>query len=1386
MRTFVSIILVIMMGLPATATALGTGVHDVMPEFHRIGNRQGLSNSQVNCIMKDSRGFVWFGTASGLNRFDGMRFKKFFSRPENERSLKNDVVNALYEDGSGRIWVGTLTGYCLYDPRSESFDQHPERWMREVGMEGNASLVFVDEEKNLYVVVRDRGLYFYQEGMDRARLMAFGGGRNAIPKGTITSIDEVDGTVVMAYNDGTLARVDAKNNRVMWVNRYLPEHGFAVSADYSVHVDHMHNYWVGSDGLSMVYSSQDSKWYPTVSEWLRARGIAHLNETILVKDVAEDGKGRIWIATDHAGLLEVDVPAMSLRRYMSSRDDAASLPDNTLQSLMLDDNGALWIGTYKNGAAYYNENAVRFPLLAIGDVCTITEDRLGCYWMGTNDRGIVCYNPLTGGVQTFGRQVNRLGSNVVVSSLCSSDGSLWFGSYNGGMVRYKGGVWTAYNTENGLKNNHVWSLAEDRNGYILVGTLGGGLQVLDPATGKFGANYTENSAGLSSDYIASLFVCKNNDLLLGHSQNYSLIKGGVKANGGALKDDVVNNHSTRSGTPFSNPAVNQIMQDSRGLIWIATSSGVNIYDSDRDQLAVLNEDNGLEGMAACSVLEDRKHDVWVVTDGGLSRVSVTDDHGRWQFSLMNYNEMDGLQERQFNYRSVMLASNGDVVVGGQDGINIVPFSHADEHQKSVSAVFSGLVLFDHPLSVGEEYNGKVVLKEAINESRQLDLEYFENAFTVQLAVSDVVYPPRRQFRYRLLGLNEHWMRTHMDRGEVTFTNLSPGRYRLQVQVIDRFGNPYDEISELRIVIHPPFYASVWAILLYILLGTAALLAALWWLNHRQKVKLEREREQLERERERLEVEQLRSNAEKERELDEMKMQFYTNASHELRTPLTLIISPLSQMVKNEDDDKKRGMLEIIHRNASHLLTLVNQLLDFRKLDEKMERLNLVTGDMVDFVHSICNAFILVQDKDIKLSFSSSVEHQMMSFDDDKIRKVVNNLLSNAYKYTGQGGHVDVHISVVEASAQQEEMVHLSVSDTGIGVKDEEKQHIFDRFYRVRRQTDGLQDGHNIYGSSGVGLSLVKDFVELHDGTITVGDRKGGGTVFDILLPIRLDAALRQLVPQENAPLLDADTHENQPAEGKNSGMKSNYEVMIVDDSEDFLTFMAEVLSSDYRVKTARNGKEALTMILEKSPDLILSDVMMPVMDGLELCKTLKRNPATRSIPFVMLTARMAQEQKIEGMEVGADDYITKPFNIDLLNLRIRNLMKWCKGGGTEKWLPQAREIEITSEDEKMVRKATLLVEKNMANTDFSVEMLSAELGMSRVNLYKKLLSITGSTPSEFIRVIRLQRAGQLLQQSGKTVSEIAYDVGFNNPRYFSKYFKELYGMMPSEYKEAKC
>lgn len=1341
------------------------------PTFRRISTKDGLSNSQVNCIYKDSRGFVWFGTESGLNRYDGFRSKVFFHENGNARSLPNNVVDDIQEDADGNLWILTAMGYCIYHAETESFDANPDKWMQQHGMSGKPDRIAVDRNRNMWIVVNGKGVYFFNAKTGSHHLFAQGRSRkNSLPGGKVVFLDTYSTDVVITFDNGTIAVVSGKSLKLLNVDRYVAKINHGKAVDYSTRVDRQGNYWMSYNGKTRVWSRALNRWLDSAAAMLALQGYRGVPTDMIAEDIAEDGRGHLWIATEHMGLYMLDANTRTVTQYTYNSLDSGSLPNNTLQCLYVDNLGALWIGAYKNGVAYYSTDFNKFKTIYIGDVCTITEDAAGNLWCGTNDAGIVAYNPGTTTTRQFRKDETGLGSDVVVSSIRGNDGSLWFGSFNGGLTHYKDGKFKAYRADgraNSLASDNVWALMCDASGNIIIGTLGGGLQILNPITGRF-YTYNMNNSGITSDYISSLSFDTDGNIIAGQSQDFSVVN--------ALTHKVTNYKSTKSGDKFSNSAINQTICDSRGLIWNATASGLTMYDPKTDKMETVRLGQQVNVITVCAIVEDREHTLWVTTDNGVSNVKVEKNEDGWTTFVTNYNDMDGLQQGLFNGRSVLLADNGNIVVGGQGGINIIPRLIHRGNAYQARPLFSGLILFDHPLSIGEEYNGNVVLKRALTDGSTLKLKHSENAFTLLLASDIVSLPDRTRFKYRLRGFSDRWMITTEGQPQITFTNLSSGSYTLEVKVVNRDGSESDNVGSLDIVIAPPFYLSVWAILIYILIIAGALYYAKKNIERRQKVKFE--------------IKQVKMEAEQSRKLDDMKLKFFTNVSHELRTPLTLIISPLTNMIGKEEDADKKGKLELIHRNAVRLLNMVNQILDFRKMDRDTQSLSLLSGDIVEFVHTICNSFKELAQTHVSLTFYSAVSSLIMRFDDDKVRKIMNNLLSNAFKFTSDGGRVDVSLRLLardEKKGRKEDMLEIKVADNGMGISDENKQHIFDRFYQTHPEKE------QPYGGSGIGLSLVKNFAEMHDGTVTVEDNPGGGTVFMVYLPVRQDAGqptvnISQLADIDNEKTCQLLTQENEikvSQNGKETDMSSNekkYEVLLVDDSEDFLSFMKDVMAQNYRVRCAVNGKDALKKIGEKQPDVILSDVMMPEMDGNELCRVLKANRDTKKIPFVMLTARLAQEQKIEGMEIGADDYVTKPFNLELLNLRIQNLIKWHNGQTQQLLKPEAKQVEITSVDEKMVKDATKYVEDNIDNSEISVETLSAELNMSRVQLYKKMVSVTGITPSEFMRSIRLQRAEQMLRQSQLSVSEVAYSVGFNNPRYFSKYFMETYGMTPSQYK----
>ena len=1329
-------------------------------EFKYVTTADGLSFSQVNDIIRDSRGYLWIATSSGLNKYDGFRFRNFYHDERVSTSLPDNNVVRLHEDRFGNIWVRTYSGLCLFDKRSESFHKASE-WMARVGMKGTPSRLQVDSVGNMWIAVDGLGLYYYDISVCRPVLLRCG---RDIRKVTITDISCTSSeTAIIAYNDGVLQKVDSHKRKVLWTSYYVHNKNKEKNLSYYVYVDKFSNLWVTSKGRTWVYSSEFRKWFNSVNDFLNVYGY-NINKKshIIVKDLENDKNGCLWIATEHDGVYVLYDKERKYKHLVADNTRGA-LSDNTIQRVKLDDKGGIWIGTYKNGVAYYSPFEMMFSTVMLGDVCTIAEDRDGNYWCGTNDKGIVKYNPVTG-MQTasYRKSETGLGSDVIVSSLAASDGALWFGSYDGGLLRLKDGKSKVYRYEegkrNGLSDDNVWTLCELPDGRIVIGTLLSGLQVLNPADDSF-ITYNTSNSKLAGNSISSLSMMRSGKVLVGHNSNFSVFDP---------KDGSFTNFkSTASGDVLLNPLLNQVYEDSRSLCWILSNSGINVYDSKADKIYVLNKQLRGSGMVGSSVIEDGDRNMWVVSANSLVRFRVARKEGKWISSSMIFNQYDGLQERQFNYRSILRDSHGNIVIGGQDGINIINPLSVGRYQPDEHVLFSGIVLFDNPLRVGEKYNGRVVLSNTIDYDRNIRLRHDENAFTVLLATSNIVIPSKSRFYYRLLGLSDKWLMTPYDQPSVTFTNLTPGKYKLEVRTVLRDGSISDNVATLNIIIDEPAYLSWYAILLYALgfVAVSFLLIRIYLRRRKQK----------------LEVERIQEEARRNRIINEERLSFFTNVSHELRTPLNLITSPIASLIEEEPNMHRRKMLDLVLRNAMRLSYLVNQLLDFRKIDQNKMVTEMQVADIVAVIKSVAAAFTLYTRKKLCFNINSTIDRAVMAFDEDQIRKIVTNLLGNAFKFTPEGGTVDLILDV-ECDENDEQFFIIKIADNGIGISDEEKQRVFDKYY----QASGKRNGS---GGSGLGLSIVKEYVNTHHGKINVSDNKNGGTVFTISLPmgnnaivVRNEDTKQEEIVVGNVQSTDSSVN----VKGLEDGTEDRRTILLVDDSIDFLDFASDILSVKYNVFTARNGKEALDFISNRLPDIVLSDVMMPLMDGNELCRRIKEDSRTRQIPVILLTARVATEHQKESLESGADDYITKPFDIDLLCLRIDRLLKWKDFGMSEgadggKIKPVLPDVEIVSLDEQFVNAAAKYVNENMGNADISVELMSSALNISRVQLYKKLLSLTGFTPSEFIRDMRLQRAELYLHDSKMPISDIAYKVGFGTPRAFSKYFKEKYGCTPSEY-----
>lgn len=1321
--------------------------------FKHLEVKDGLSNNQVNAIYKDSRGFMWFGTASGLNRYDGYEFKVYRNQNNDAKSLPDNYIENIQEDVSGNLWIRTSAGYVFYNSLTDTFDRDVEKWMWNIGISGNPSSIYIDKHKIFWVYVLGKGIYRYVNGEKKAERVNVKA--EALLNADIVDMIESNEGILLIYNHGVLVCLDKEKLNVKWtINDISSDIGKETVNDFSLFIDQKEQLWIYGVLGMWIYNLPQKTWE------LRSPKDDSYNS---VRAVAQDKRGRMWLGKDQDGVELVDVQGNHIH-LINVPNNERTLSNNTITALYEDAAGTMWVGTYKKGISYYNESIFKFGIVDIGDINCVENGRKDVVWLGTSGSGLICWNRSTDERKVFSHtsDPHSISSDIIVSLLLDSNDKLWAGTYWGGLNCYDGNRFIHYRAggENSLASDNVWALVEDADKNIWIGTLGGGLQCLNPATGVF-VTYSSNNSNLVSDHVSSLCLGRNNTLIIGTSVGVAIMDLATRK--------ITNFAGNRSGVrQFTNQTVNQVYEDSRGLIWVGTREGLNVYDPKQDELYEVAVKPNFSEFYILGITEDENKSMWVSAGGELINVtlSVEGKTGKLSFRCHTYDERDGLQSCDFNQRSLKRLHSGEIVVGGLYGLNNFRSDNIKYNRALPKVMFTGFQLFNEEVKVGEEYDGQIILKEALNKTKEVVLGYKQNVFTVLFASDNYVLPEKTRYHYKLDGFNEDWLISMADQHRVTYTNLAPGSYLLKVKATNSDGYAGTEEATLKIVILPPFWMTPWAYACYIFLLIGGLFLAFYAVQRRERNKFK--------------IRQMEQDAQRAEEVNQMKFRFFTNVSHELRTPLTLIISPLEGMIKETKEAKQLDKLNLMHRNALRLLNLVNQLLDFRKNEMAGLHLSLSEGDIVAYVRNICSSFLILSEKkNVHLTFFTAVESLNMAFDEDKVGKIVMNLLSNAFKFTPDGGRVDVSLEILKGSP---ETLEIKVSDTGSGVKDEDKERIFERFYQVEHEGES-----NRSTGSGIGLSLVRDFVTLHGGAVRVFDNVGSGSVFVVDIPVKhsvvnVATPLSQEAAEEDAAALDTETiaadEDTQPFE------KRKPLVLIVDDNEDFITFMRDSLSLYFSVQSAVNGREAWNIIPELMPDLIVSDLMMPEMDGNELCRNVKADKRTQNIPFVLLTAKQSVENKVEGLTIGADDYVTKPFNMEVLILRMRKLIDLSSRSKSRNRIdPEPSDIVITSLDEKLIENAIKYVEANISRSDLSVEELSHELGMSRVHLYKKLLQITGKTPIEFIRVIRLKRAAQLLRESQQNVSEIAYQLGFNNPKYFSKYFKDEFGVLPSVYQE---
>lgn len=1349
--------------------------------FEKITTREGLSQNDVNAIYQDKQGFLWIGTHDGLNRYDGYSFKTYHYDPENIKGIHSNLIFDIAEDDEGNLWMATSNeGICRFDVKKEEFTVfrntaerpnllrsnqitkiHPTKnnsvWIGSgVGIDiltltedgprvdpitpANTpemlSHTISDIEEDIYGriwVGTRQGLYVFWEEDDERKVKVIN------TRELIRNIEINDTEVFIGYGNG----IFRLNIDMETLSKKNPEKISDINSNAML-VTKRGDMFVGNErGLTLYNRNRfNNRSFDAPMHFEEGWEANSLSKNV-VQSLFEDKSGIVWVGTNGGGLNKYNPRQKKFRHFNKTRIPG-SLSYNKLRTIYEDRNKNIWIGTEGGGIDFlsHKENsnyATGWKSLDIG-----TSRQIRAYsFLELNDEGPV---EVLAGVgypyvtlkfredhpvpQSVDRGKFEEVQNSVFASVKTANGNIWLGTYGrgNGLLRYKPNSndkdmvdFKPMGKPGSLSSVNIRSLLEDCYGNLWIGT-DRGLNLLVPG---------------EQDEMSPHFI--------------------------------VFKHDPNDPNSISHDYILPIFQAKDSTLWVGTmGGGLNkvIYDKDPSKIkfeAVTTKD-GLPNDAIKGILEDDYGDLWISSNKGLTRYDVKDK------LVKNYGISDGLQDYEFSELACCKLSSGEMLFGGVNGFNAFFPKDIVSDMSTPQLALTDFQILNQSVVPGEKRNGRIILDNAVNHINRVKLKYSENSFSVYFSSLHFSAPAQNTYKYMLEGFDQEWIRKDASDRIAKYTNLRPGKYVFKVLASNNDGVWTDDPKLLQVIITPPWYFSTLAWVIYV----AIFLASLWFFQRFSLIRIKQKNELL--------MEHFEK--EKIQELSQMKLRFFTNISHEFRTPLTLIIGPLEKLIREGNKLSEIKIAEshaIMHRNASILLRLINQLIDFRKFEQGKMILRASNTNVISFLKEVFLSFSeLAEKKNITYQFSTGRQDINLWFDDDKLERIMYNILSNAFKFTPEGGKIKLEVD------EDEYHVIIQVVDTGVGIPKEMQGHIFERFY----QADRIKNRK--VGSTGIGLSFIKGLVEMHKGEITFESVIDEGTNFMVKLQkgtAHLDEEQMRAISRDEAPkknfsyLEPIKVSENEDQERSSEKRK----VLLVEDNYELKSFVKDSLKGHYEIHTAENGKEGLEKVAEIHPDVVVSDIMMPVMNGFTLCEKLKTDEKISHIPVILLTAKSTAENRIKGYNLGADGYISKPFSIEVLEARIQNLIE-----SREKLQQKMRttvslepsEVTTTSMDEKFLQKILKIVEENIPNSDFTVEKLASDYGMSQIVLNKKLKGLTGMTAKAFIRNIRLKRAAQLFATGNYSVTDVTYEVGFSDLKYFRTCFKDEFGSSPSEYIKA--
>lgn len=1297
--------------------------------FKHYRNEQGLSHNTVLCTAQDKSGFMWFGTTYGLNRFDGNRFKHYTNIEGDSSSVTSNYIHAIYPDKEGNVWIATSHELCVYKHSEDQFVRFSQLNNQHLVINAVFNVV-EDQSRNLWITSGNR---VYKYNLDSHNAEEYNDFKYSIrmicanPSGSVWAI---------GY-DGEVAQYQAQTNTF--------EH-FCDAGDITdgpayincVITDDEYGVWLGSNTNGLFLLS------------LKDKTVEQIIPDIFVRDIKHISDHELWVASE-SGLYIYNLKSKETKNIRKSLSNPYALADNALYSITTDKEGGIWISSYFKGVSYLPKFHLQFDKylaertheqMCGNTVREISADNNGKVWYATEDNAVSKFDPATG-VFTHYPIYSKSGQSITnIHGLTVVDDSVWIGTFNDGIhvLSAKTGREIAHyesgNTPGALNSDFVLSFLKTRTNKLIVATTSGA-SFFDPATKRFNAiDLGRPSASVYKMYEDSRGVLW-----------FATAVGLVSYDDTTKAAKVYDYYSSGLGSSI-NYLINYVMEDSKNRLWVAThEGGLALFNRETGKATVYRENVGIPSAQLYSMLEDGQGNLWIASSKGLIRFNPEKEESYL------YTRANGLPEDQFNYNSAYKDVNGRFYMGTIDGL--ISFMPGD---LSKDTFVPTLYITDLSIDERADASRKHLLKgdASITELSEVVLPTSCSSFNLSFSALSFTSPASIHYEYMLEGVDKDWVHINKNRS-VYYSNLSPGSYTFMVRSCNSSGLWNGENKTLSIIIPPPFYASTSAYFLY----TFAVLLLLYFAFKYHK----------KRTGEKSLLRQEKLNREKERELYNSKVEFFTMVAHEIKTPLSLIKAPIESITGMQElnSDAKQS-LKTVNRNVDRLINLSTQLLDFRKTEVEGFKLNFVRADVVQQLSSIIARFQpSFAENNKELIVTNDLDTFMAALDVEAFTKIMSNLLSNALKYSDK--HVEIYYGIEKEGSG---MFVVRVANDGVRIPDQEKDKVFEPFYRMKANM-------NVSGS-GIGLSLARSLAELHNGYLSL-DTSTSLTTFELRLPL-----IQQMVFEVHTQCCVA--KEEQVEETvqiqNNQIIPSTKEaVLVVEDQEEMNAFIASELKYEYEVFRASNGAEALEILAKEMIKVVISDVMMPVMDGIELCKRIKGEPNTSHIPVILLTAKGTLDAKLEGLEVGADSYIDKPFSINYLKARISNLIKnreqILKAFGNSP-LAVSTSLVANKVDEAFINKLNEFIYQNIDNPDLSVEILAEKLSMSTSSLYRKVKGISDMSPNDYIRVTRLKKAALMLCENNYRINEIAFLVGFSSASYFSSCFQKQFGMTPKEFK----